>query len=527
MKPRELWRASKRAWSAARRAFTGRPRGKRIFHSAQVNRLSGDFFSSNTSGRQEVVQDLKILRNRSRTLFRDSPIAKRYGWMFAENVSGHQGFLLTPRTLKGEESDRALNTLITDAWARQCEPANCTLDGRLGWADLLQYLDRLEPMDGEVLLQLVPGARNTACRFAVHVLDPDQLDVDYRVARLDNGNEVVQGVELDQFARPVAYHIWERHPRDPNRGERKRIPAELIIHDFVPFRPGAVRGVPWLHAVIDSAHMLGAYAEAELVIARRTAAKGGYWKPTDADEGEDDSEPPIEETEPGVHDIAPPNWEWNSYGDEHPNSQFGPFQKVVTRWIAAGGNVAYSSLSGDLESVNFSSIRAGLLSERDFYRMRQGRRIATICQRIYRAWLPMAQLSGALPISAADLKRAERVEWRARGFPWVDPEKDIRAASFGVSMGIISRTEIAAQQGRNYEDVIEAIAQEMAIAKEYDVPLVFDNGISTVLPTSADNPPVSTAGSGGAGGSSPNGDNHDDTNGGDRQRRLRLARQRA
>lgn len=523
MRPREWWRASKRAWLAARAAFTGRPRGKRVFHSAGVNRLNHDLFSSNTSGRQEVIQDLKVLRNRSRTLFRDNPLAKRYGWMFAENVSGHQGFLLTPRALSGDENDRALNAKIADAWTIQCEPTNCTLDGRLGWADLLQYLDRIEPMDGEILLRLYPGAPDTACRFAVQVLDPDQLDVDYRVQRTANGNEIVQGVELNPYGRPVAYWIWDRHPRDPLRGERKRVPAEFIIHDFIPFRPGAARGIPWLHAAIECAHMLGGYAEAELVIARLAAAKGGYWKPTAEDDGEDEETDPElpSEAQPGLFDVAPPGWEFASYGDEHPNSQFGPFQKIVTRWIAAAGNVAYSSLSGDLEAVNFSSIRAGLLSERDFYRMRHQRRIAAICQRVYRAWLPMAQLSGVLPISATDLKRAERVQWRARGFPWVDPEKDIRAAAMEVSMATLSRTQIAAERGRDFEEVLEQIADEIALAKEYDVPIVFDNGISTVLPTSSETAPESTAGGGG----SLNGDSNDSNS--DARKRLRLTRARA
>ena len=138
--------------------------------------------------------------------------------------------------------------------------------------------------------------------------------------------------------------------------------------------------------------------------------------------------------------------------------------------------MAYTSLSGDLESVNYSSIRAGLLAERDFYRLLQRRRIQRVCQRLYRAWLPMAQLSGELRISAQDVVRAQRVQFRARGFPWVDPLKDVQTLKEEIALGINSRQAACAERGRDFAAVLADLDAEQQLAAEYQVPIT---GITT------------------------------------------------
>jgi lambda family phage portal protein len=449
-----------------------RQAGRRVFAGAAVNRLTMDWLSGETSGKQDVRQDIKMLRGRSRTLVRDTPIGKRYCALFEENVSGHDGFLLQPKTLRGDgEFDKALNAKLAAAWERWSEPDTCTIDGRHSFADVCNLIDRLEPMDGEILIRLIPGAPG-GFGFSLQVLDPDQLALDYTVEPIAGSQPWInQGVEMDAWGRPVAYHVWERHPRDQNRGRRLRIPAAQIIHEFLEWRPGAVRGIPWLHAAMQSMNMLGGYTESELVAARIGAAKGGFFKPTDDADDIGGADGPPQEIEPGTFDVLPHGYEFTPYDPQHPTTAFADFHKAVARWIAAGGNVSYTSLSGDLEAVNYSSIRAGLLAERDFYRLLQRRRIQRVCMRIYRAWLPMAQLAGGLDIPAADLVRAQRVTFRARGFPWVDPLKDVQTLKEEIALGINSRSAACAERGRDFERVLADLDAEQQLADEYQVPI--------------------------------------------------------
>lgn len=450
----------------------------RTFAGARVDRLTADLFSGMTSGNGDLKLDLRRLRNRARTMVRDSAVAKRYCELFVENVVGEHGIRLKPSALRADgNADTALNDKIAEAWQRWGEPANCTLDGQLGWVELQQALARWEPMDGEVLLRLVDGVGPFG--FQVQVLDPDQLDDTLNVEPQAGGPRIRQGVEVDQYGRPIAYHIWQGHPNDTGKGRRERIPAADIIHFPIPFRPGAQRGVPWFHAAMVNINMLEGYLEAALVAARVAASasvaiSGNEEDPDDADSGDT----PVE-MEPGKMFQLTAGQTATMLDPKHPTTTASEFYKLCVRSIAAAGGVAYTSLSGDLEAVNYSSIRAGLLAERDRYRILQQRQIRYVHSRVYARWLPMAQLRGALAIPVSDLARAGRVRFQPRGFPWVDPEKDINALRQEIFLGLNSRTTAAAERGRDFETVLEQLDAERRLAEQYDVDI---SGVTPYAP---------------------------------------------
>lgn len=453
----------------ARRARVGQlPQALRTFAAAQFSRLNADLFSGTTSGSQDIRVDLRVLRNRSRTAFRDSAIAKRYGNLFAEVVIGENGILFQPMAIgRNGEYDTALNArhkLAFDDWAAN----HCTVDGAHDWVSLLQTRRRLEPMDGEVIVRMFDGADNPY-GFGLKLYDADQLDLDYNVEAVGGRNVVRQGVELDRLGKPVAYHIWEGHPSDANRGKRERVPAEDILHDFLTWRPGATHGIPWLHAALSNLNMLEAFKEAALVAARQGAAKMG-WLAMD-DDTEDGPIDVPDEVQPGMWGKVPEGTELLEYDPTYPNVAMAEFVKTCTRDIAVGGNVSYHTLSGDLEAVNYSSLRAGALAERDFFRMLQQREIRRFCKRVHRRWLRMAGLTNAFPHSAMDVPRLLTNRWLPRGFPWADPLADIQTAEREVKLGINSRTKLAAERGHDLRDLFPEIDAEQQLAEEYEVPI--------------------------------------------------------
>jgi lambda family phage portal protein len=128
-------------------------------------------------------------------------------------------------------------------------------------------------------------------------------------------------------------------------------------------------------------------------------------------------------------------------------------------------NVSYNKLGNDLEGVNYSSLREGRIDESDMWRGRQQWFTEWVCQPIFSRWLDMAILSGRLPIPArkADLYRFPT--WKARGWPWVDPEKEATANRTAIALALRSRTRILAEQGEDFEDVVEELAAEAAIMR--------------------------------------------------------------
>ena len=89
------------------------------------------------------------------------------------------------------------------------------------------------------------------------------------------------GVEVDDFGKAVTYHLLGEHPGDhefANSYSRKhvRVPADQMLHVFLPERAHQTRGVPMLATAIGALKMLHGYREAELVAARVAASKMGF-----------------------------------------------------------------------------------------------------------------------------------------------------------------------------------------------------------------------------------------------------------
>src|SRR5205823_5553668 len=137
-----------------------------------------------------------------------------------------------------------------------------------------------------------------------------------------------------------------------------------------------------------------------------------------------------DEMEPGGSTELPIGYKANVYNPTHPNGAFPQFTKDFRRKISSALNCAYNTLFNDLEGVNFSSIRAGLLDERDQWKMTQNWYIEASKQCQFEAWLEMKLLMGAFPsFEMADFDRIRcGTIWKPRRWPWVDPLRDIQAS---------------------------------------------------------------------------------------------------
>src|SRR5260370_232257 len=282
------------------------------------------------------------------------------------------------------------------------------------------------------------------------------------------------GVEVDQWGRPVAYHINLKHPSDLGGSLlRERIPADQILHLYDPERINQTRGISWFDRWMVELRMVGGYVEAELVAARTGAAKMGFLKYNDASafvEPNPDAKYRIE-AQPGVIETLPPGLDFQAWSPEHPASAFPAFIKAMLRFVASSLGVSYNALAADLEGVNYSSMRSGLLIERDQGKMGQSFMKERMLQPIFEPWMSMALLSGALVLDSRDPSRFLAGKWEPRGWMWVDPLKDVQATILGIGAGLTSRDAAMAEQGGDVEEVFEQLKEEKELAEEYELDL--------------------------------------------------------
>ena len=170
----------------------------------------------------------------------------------------------------------------------------------------------------------------------------------------------------------------------------------------------------------------------------------------------------------------------------------------ILRRIASGLDVSYNSLANDLEGVNFSSIRAGVLEERDEWAQLQNWFIDAFLEPVFDEWFPRAMTAGTLlmpngsPLPVAKAAKFSAHEWQGRRWQWVDPLKDIDAARQAIRTGIASPQMIAAQNGVDVEDVLRGIAAFEAMAKSLGVQAVNlqDSKASTPAADAPVSPPL-------------------------------------
>lgn len=494
------------------------------YAAARKDRLTADFLTASTSADAESRQAIQTLRDSARALERDDPLTLNWLRLSRNNVLGSMGLKLDAKvrepdrigpkaTLIPGEPDELANKAIEAAWKEwgksrflpgRGKISHASLSGRLTWRRLCQLALRSAKRDGECF-GLIHSPDGNPYGFAIDLREADHLDTNYN-GNLENGNHVRMGVEYSADGGVVAYHMFRHHPGDrwhmsaADTMSRERWNADRVIHLFSPKRISQSRGVPDNHAAMLDAKMLDGYNEAALVAARAGACQGGFFEkqvPDGLDLPEDEQGVGVYEVEPGEWRELPMGVKAVSNNPNYPHSNFGDFTKAIVRRISGALGISYFSLASDLESVNFSSARAGVLEDREEYMNDQEWFIEEWANPIFEAWLRMALMASmvkmpngsALPFTR--LEKFNRYQFTGRRWGWVDPLKDANAIEKLMQLRLTSRRREAAKQGVDATEVAAEIAADASMDDKHGLPPVVFGGTPPIDPD-ADDPPKKT-----------------------------------
>lgn len=464
------------------------PRGGPVnvrFAGAGYSRLMQGWGAYLQSIDDALLYKLGTLRARSRQLCEDNGEAAGLLLDFESDIVGPAGARLQFRAKRprGAPLDR-LNDRMEAAFTLWGKRGTCTRDGHDDWASLQRLIVRTVVMDGE-FFAIRHRDPALAHGYSLQPIDADQVDAEYNVRASAEGVSVVMGVEQDRYGRPLAYHIWQGHPGSvATRGARQRIAAEDVLHVFKRVRVGQTRGIPWFAPALVTWKLGDQYTESELVQSMLAAAQGGFFVnktgdalPTpmrrDPATGKDEPVAIEMQAEPGVGRALPPGWEFQDWKPMHPTANYVGFMKAVKRVIARAFGRSYASLTGDLSDVNFSSMRTDRVREMESNKLlQQDLLVRQTADVVFADWLTMASLTGVLGVlPAAPVDLLVSATWMCRGWPWIDPVKDLVAAELEIKHGLKSRQQICAERGVDFFDVIDQLAEEAAYAETAGVTL--------------------------------------------------------
>lgn len=467
----------------ARFAQRSRPSsvGSRRFDAAAVNRLTASWQAGASSMDDDLRGSLDAIRNRSRDLFKNDAYAVKFGRMVRNNVVGAQGFVLQCAAVNPDgKPDQQANRAIENAWYRQCRPDNFDVTGKLGADDFWRAAIVTLARDGEILIRKVRGNGRGEFGYQLQLLDVARIDTNLNQESVNGSNAIIMGVEVDSYRKPVAYHLFKTLRQGTLGRERERVPASETMHLFVPGDAEQTRGIPWMHAGMHLLRQLGGYREAAVIAARVGASKMGIYTRTGDDEppneGRDASGNFVTTAEPGSFEVAPDGYKLDTWDPTYPHDQFDAFCKATLRGIASAFGVAYPSLGNDLEGVNFSSIRSGVIEEREEWMVLQAWLIAVALVPIFEDWLAWALMRGTIrlpngsQLPAGKLDKFREHTWQGRRWSWVDPLKDVQASVLAIQNHLASPQQIAAQTGRDLVDVLDDLQRYAAMLDERDLP---------------------------------------------------------
>ena len=320
-----------------------------------------------------------------------------------------------------------------------------------------------------------------------------------RTETLPSGNTIRQGIEFDRIGRRVAYHFLRRHPGDVTDpglvGETVRVPASEIVHIVDPVDAGQLRGVSRFAPAIVKLFLLDQYDDAELD-RKKVAAMYALFVTTPApcepfdmaEETGADGERTLD-VQPGQVVMLEPGEEIQTSAPADVGGSYEPFQYRTLLQVSAALGVPYAYLSNDMLKANYSNSRLALLEFRRRVEAWQHSVLGfQMCRAVWRRWMDVAVMSGALVIPGYEVRRADCLacSWLPPRWEWVDPLKDARAEIEQIEAGLKSRTQAIAERGYDAEQVDAEIAADKA--REQALGLAFGKAPAAAAEVPADPP---------------------------------------
>lgn len=418
------------------------------------------------------------IRARARDLERNSDIANGIISAWVRNVVG-RGL-----TMQAKTDDEDLNTLIEKLWKYWCKARNCDVNGVQTFHEIIRTAVQRKYVDGGIMIAKTYTSAGVI-PFQIQLIEVDELDTG-AIRPNFKGNTVVDGVEVNSFGKPVGYHIKQYLPDGSPGTESRFYSVDDIVFYFSKTRPSQVREMSQLAQTVPRIRDITSYMEAVSVKERVATCLSVFIKkaiPSGGVVGRGSRAGPlpgnagyngvsmtpgmISELQPG-EDIAIVN----------PANQGGSatdFVRLQQRLSGAGQGLSYETTSRDMSQVNYSSARQGLIEDERTYSIEQDNLIEHVLSEIYETFLISAVIAGEISINIHDFWNGKRGYldhiWVPQGRKWIDPQKEANANRTAMQTGQRTFQQICMEQGLDWKEVINEIAQAQTYAMEKGVDL--------------------------------------------------------
>lgn len=459
------------------------------------------YHSESLSPKSDIEENRKLLRERTRDLAMNAPIATAAINSTRTSCVG-TGLVPKPKIdheflgMSREEAAK-LQRLIKKEFALWANTTLCDVCDLNNFYELQQiaFNDWLKNGEEFVLLSYaeptdyMPYTLRLRLVSADRVCTPGSIDGEYDGVdpEVKNGNTIMNGIEIDKNGKVIAYHICSNFPgefsakspkwtRVLKRGKKTGNPN--ILHVFNADIAEQYRGVPFLAPVITAIKQLTRYTEAEIMAAVINSMFALFISTETGNEldgfgGMDDESwdkmAPENEDEiklgSGTINFLKEGEKVQAVESAHPSGNYDSFVSAFTTMIGAALEISPEVLMKKF-SNNFSASKGALNETWKSFSMRRKWFVDDFCQQVYEMWFAEAVSNGRIkaPGFFADplIKKAyTNATWTGPAQGCLNPVQEVSAAVTRIQNGLSTHEdECAAMNGTDYEDNVRTLENE-------------------------------------------------------------------
>ena len=457
--------------AAARRARRENPKGK--YDGAGMGRRVVSW-TPPSSGPVRVVEGTERLRDRANDTVRNDWAARSIVQKWATNLVGVG---ITPRW--GDDAIEA------DAakWFRECDA-----DGVLDFYGLQTLVTTTWFTGGEAFVRRRPRSLLAPLSAPVQIQVLESAMVPYLTTDSREGlpanHEIVQGIERNKRTKQrTAVWFYREHPGDGSVNASAdtlvRVPISDVLHVFRPARPGQMRGVSELSAVMVKlrsaadfeSNTLDRQSLANLFVAFITRQLPDMWEANgirvDANTGvpafwNPDGQATVS-LKSGVVQELNPGESMQFANPPEAGTTYAEYMRTNHLGTSAGAGMPYELMGGDIKDVSDRTLRIVIQEFRRLCEQVQWQiLIPQFCQPAIAWWAKARVLAGAA------LSQAEKLaspEWFPHGWEYIHPVQDVQADVAALDAGLKSRTGIISKRGDDPRRVLQQRKDDAAAEK--------------------------------------------------------------
>lgn len=358
--------------------------------------------------------------------------------------------------LRMQTNSPGFNKMVETEWKKWTKA--------IGFPRKLRTMSKAKTGDGEPIGLLIRNPRVAdPVKLDLRVLECDRLTAP--VMRADS-RFYVDGIHFDEFGNAVAYDILTRHPGSTwfstvTEPEFETHDAKFVCHWFDENRPEQHRGIPDIGPSLNTFGTGRRWREAVVASAETAADLTVLLEMGITNEGNDEVAPfttlPI-----AARTImaTPAGSVARQMKAEQPTTNYDMLNNALISDQARPLNMPQNIARANSAELSFSG---GQLDHQTYFvsvEVGQQDCEELVVEKTFVLWFEEAVHAHGWNVSDSPAP-AHGFAWPAR--PKIDPEKTAKARQVDLSTGTLSPSDVAAQDGDDYEDRIERLAKDYGL----------------------------------------------------------------